>query len=149
MTSFFYLAMFSAQSAPKMDRMSTSSFPCIYQFVPLANSSSPPLSLTTSSSLISYSHSHLPTPSFRSLRHCIAQSPLPQATALLLNTLLTLNPPVRARQQAQAETPGETDATPAAAAADAAAAAAGGRLLAALRRSVVSVRSRELKPEDR
>jgi hypothetical protein len=56
---------------------------------------------------------------------------------------------VRARQQAQAETPGETDATPAAAAADAAAATTGGLLLASLRRSVVAVRARTLKPEDR
>jgi hypothetical protein len=63
--------------------------------------------------------------------------------------MLTLNPPVRARQQAQAEAAGETDATPAAAAADAAAATTGGRLLAAWRQSVLAVRARAINPEDR
>jgi hypothetical protein len=90
-----------------------------------------------------------PPPPRRSLRHCIAHSPLPHAINILLTTLLTLNPPVRARQQAQAEAAGEIDAAPVAAAADAAAAAAGGRVLACLRRSVLAVRSRALKPEDR
>jgi hypothetical protein len=100
----------------------------------------------TFSTASTYFHSK---PSFRSLRHCIAHSPLPKAITLLLNTLLTLNPPVRARQQARAESSGETDATPAAVAADAAASAVGGRLLAALRVSIAAVRARLLKPEDR
>ena len=131
-TSSSFWAMSSAQSAPRTDR----TLPTIH----------------FSHQLCSLSHSNLNHPilsSRRSLRHCVALSPLPQAITLLLNTLLTLNPPVRARQQAQAETSGETDAAPAAAAADTAAAATGGRLLASLRQSIVAVRTRALKPEDR